>query len=339
MTVPRFKTIYLHIGLEKTGTTSIQGFLDKNRAALEPKGICFPRSIGPQNQKHLAAYALELESRDSATRMRGPNLDADALSSYRRDIEDKFRKDVSSTNSETLLISSEDLSRLFKAEEIERVLSFLRPYGDNIKVIVFLRRQDLLATSRYYSLVLGGRYKADVFPKASDPVPAYYDYNTILSRWIEKIGAQNVLAYRFPEVPRLTGFNSVSAFCDVLGLEVADFEPVEDMNISLDAVNQLILQNFNMLHSRSEHSARQREALIAELSRFRDKKCRYISSARQAEGFYERLRPGNRMLFDALGLPSDFFSDDFSMYPRKNMRSPYMNMASRRLLTISGFGS
>ncbi len=36
------KTLYVHIGTKKTGTTSIQGFCVHNRKALESKGYCFP---------------------------------------------------------------------------------------------------------------------------------------------------------------------------------------------------------------------------------------------------------------------------------------------------------
>ena len=36
------KTIYLHIGTSKTGTTSIQYFLWKNKTLLEERGILYP---------------------------------------------------------------------------------------------------------------------------------------------------------------------------------------------------------------------------------------------------------------------------------------------------------
>lgn len=36
------KTLYLHIGTQKTGTTSIQGFCKDNAKVLESKGFCYP---------------------------------------------------------------------------------------------------------------------------------------------------------------------------------------------------------------------------------------------------------------------------------------------------------
>ena len=36
------KTVYLHIGMPKTGTSSIQRFMYENRDVLEKKGVCYP---------------------------------------------------------------------------------------------------------------------------------------------------------------------------------------------------------------------------------------------------------------------------------------------------------
>lgn len=40
------KTFTLHIGTEKTGTTTLQSFLSKNRDALSKQGIIYPKSPG-----------------------------------------------------------------------------------------------------------------------------------------------------------------------------------------------------------------------------------------------------------------------------------------------------
>lgn len=37
---------YLHIGTEKTGTTTIQTFLSSNRLLLQKYGYIFPKTIG-----------------------------------------------------------------------------------------------------------------------------------------------------------------------------------------------------------------------------------------------------------------------------------------------------
>jgi hypothetical protein len=330
MTRHRFKTTYLHIGLEKTGTTSVQAFLDTNRARLAERGVFFPRSLGAQNQKALAAYALEDASKDAATKVRGA---PEEIAGFREGLEQRFAEEAATRTESTLLISSEDLSRLFRPDEIDRALSFLSPYSDAIRVIVFLRRQDLLAASRYYSLVLGGRRKAAVFPSGKEVIPPYYNYHKTLSGWISKVGAANILPCHFPENPGAAKFSSVTRFCEILNLNPTEFTPVQDRNISLDAVNQIIIQKFNSTTRTLQDKARLEELTTA-LSAYRSAEYRYVSSARQARDFYARLEPGNQALFADLGLPADYFSDDFSMYPGKNMRSAYLDAAVKRLLNI-----
>lgn len=62
----KLKCLYLHIGLEKTGTTSVQAFLHMNRAPLAQAGIWMPGCLGHLNHKLLAAYGFEVGSRDIA---------------------------------------------------------------------------------------------------------------------------------------------------------------------------------------------------------------------------------------------------------------------------------
>src|ERR1043165_5358722 len=50
---------FLHIGVEKTGTTTIQAFMAKNRQALTKKGVLYPRAPGNENHVGLTIYAAD----------------------------------------------------------------------------------------------------------------------------------------------------------------------------------------------------------------------------------------------------------------------------------------
>ena len=54
-----FETLYLHVGIEKTGTTSIQKSLDQNREALLELGYCYPKQFSVGLNSHLAAMFLK----------------------------------------------------------------------------------------------------------------------------------------------------------------------------------------------------------------------------------------------------------------------------------------
>jgi len=53
------KKIILHIGTEKTGTTSIQEFLNLNRVALRDKGFLAPNSGGERHQSNFALIGFD----------------------------------------------------------------------------------------------------------------------------------------------------------------------------------------------------------------------------------------------------------------------------------------
>ena len=58
----RFRRAILHIGTEKTGTTTLQHFFSANRTRLAEAGILAPTSLAPEpaplNHTHLVAHAL-----------------------------------------------------------------------------------------------------------------------------------------------------------------------------------------------------------------------------------------------------------------------------------------
>ncbi len=55
----RSRRCVLHIGLEKTGTTTIQNRLASNRERLLERGILYPRSAGRSNHLHLVSACLD----------------------------------------------------------------------------------------------------------------------------------------------------------------------------------------------------------------------------------------------------------------------------------------
>lgn len=327
------KTIYLHIGQEKTGTTSIQHFLETNRSALYDQEVYLPSCLGHENHKMLAAYAFNAESKDISVVSANRPADQDGIERFRSSLALSLEKNVKySEGSKVGIITSEDLSRLFQAEEVHRVIEFLKRFCEEIKVVVFLRRQDLLASSRYYSLVLGGSKETIVLPSLENKIPNYYDYNRNIGLWIDAVGRENVIMEIFPERPKDVGFNSVETFAKVVGLDISKLSRTSEQHVSLDAVNQIIIQHFNSISG--ENDAVGVENLKAALLQENDRRHSYIPSRHQAEKFYMRFHQGNSELFAKLGVEKQTFNLDFTMYPEDNMRSRYQSLAIKRLLRL-----
>jgi len=327
-----FSTLYLHIGQEKTGTTSIQSFLHTNRDALRDNGIFTPRSLGRENHKILAAYAFDEGSKDIAVTSVRARHESDSVEAYRAEVEAALSRDITVSTARVGVISSEDLSRLYTAREVGRVVDLLRPFCKELRIVVFTRRQDLMASSRYYSLVLGGSRSGQVLPPPDQLAAPYYDYARNIGLWADAAGAENVILVRFPETPPQGGFNSVRRFCDILSIDAAGYRMVQPQHVSLDAVNQIILQNYNILRQDSDLIGI--DWLKEQLATQNDRSRRHIPGRAQAKRFYMRFHADNQALFRRLGAADDMFSLDFSMYPEENMRPRFQQLAIQRLLAL-----
>lgn len=55
--------IFLHIGTEKTGTTSVPFFLNKYRDLLSNEGLLYPTAAGGVNSYHLLGIALDIQKK------------------------------------------------------------------------------------------------------------------------------------------------------------------------------------------------------------------------------------------------------------------------------------
>ncbi len=53
------KTFYLHIGLEKTGTSTIQNFLAKNSKLLKANSVYCPKTENDIRNLHLTIYTQD----------------------------------------------------------------------------------------------------------------------------------------------------------------------------------------------------------------------------------------------------------------------------------------
>ena len=67
------RRIVLHIGLERTGTSALQRFLSRNRAALRLMGVRYPRPVqGPTEKHHDLVEAIAAEASGAPNPDLGP---------------------------------------------------------------------------------------------------------------------------------------------------------------------------------------------------------------------------------------------------------------------------
>ncbi len=312
----------LQIGTEKTGTTTLQAFLAKNRDRLAERGIRYPRFPGEFNHTGLAAYAMD-DARNDAIRGAFGVHDPDAVTAFRTRFEAEAEAELAGEG--TFVFCNEHChSRLRTQEEVQRLADLLIPHFDRIDVSVYLRRQDQVALSLYSTRLKSGGTSTEILPRvgAADP---YFNYDSSLSLWEAAFGRTHVHVRLFDR-SQLVGGDVVADFLAAWGLGApADYRPVRKLNELIGAEAQDYLRRIN-LHLKPI-AGLPLEAVLGPLSselakHFPGKGAR--PSRAEAEAFYERFRTSNeavrRRYFPARDA---LFEEEFESYPETSDRQMF----------------
>ena len=156
MTVVRPRLV-LHIGTEKTGTTSIQSFAYSNRKLLQEKySILYPEEIGNQfGHTKIALLGYENSRKDDLT-IANYN-DSDARHKTRESWAQSLHAAVRQTSCHTVFLSSEFFqSRLVSTEDLVRLRNILNPLFSQIEVVMYVRTPISTALSLMSEAIKNG---------------------------------------------------------------------------------------------------------------------------------------------------------------------------------------
>ncbi len=169
--------LFLHIGMDKTGTTFLQGFCHERRDRLARHGICYPFGVAPNEFSHVDfAHAHGAGWNDAATD-EGSARAIEKLSGVNPDL--------------PLLLSSEALSTVPNKLFVDRIKTWAERNGyDDAEVIVYLRNQVDLFVALYAEAIKWGR---------KEPADKFYDicknrlvFSSLITGWKEAFGDAKV---------------------------------------------------------------------------------------------------------------------------------------------------
>ncbi|MFD0978140.1 hypothetical protein [Tropicimonas aquimaris] len=228
-----------HIGRPKTGSTTLQVFLEQNCKALSGSGIFYDRivpDISSQWEFPIAALAeLELLPPDPyIRRMLGLEDVADAKA-YAAEMMQAFERRLAAAPKEmhTWVASSEHAwPYLFDQERIGTFDRLMKSHFDEVTYVVYLRRQEDLILSAYSEAVRRGVDKSfedfvETFLKKG-----HGNHLKNLRQWANVAGEER-LVVRLLERDALKGGDLVEDFCDVLGADAAGMVRPDIYNPSL----------------------------------------------------------------------------------------------------------
>jgi len=194
------RVCYIHVGPHKTGTTSIQWFLQENRAGLLKHGYFVPESETKRGAHH--ALAEKLAGME--------------VGEHREPLVAKSIRALGETRAETIVISSEALEGILQSRKHAQVF-FSRIAELNLepKLVLFPRNQPQWINSSYSFSVKSFR-RSDPFQSSAQAFPR--SPGARFSRWMELADAYALELIARPFTKQIIDRGVVPQFLQTIGI-------------------------------------------------------------------------------------------------------------------------
>jgi hypothetical protein len=243
----------LHIGISKTGTTSLQSWLGTARPHLRTQGVHYLRSVGRENHTTLPRLCFSsIPPHDEYFKKRGlttQNRIQRHLQSARLRLLQELEELPGGIH--TIVSSSEHLySRLNTIGDIQNCRNLLSPFCSRFRIVVYLRNQADFIESLYTTYLLKTSGSSTLHQFAEEyrtKQSGLLDYAARLRNWEDVFGRDNMLV-RIYSKNDLQGGNTKTDFisCCLPGIDGAFHPPAIYSNRSVHRTGQVILRSLNM---------------------------------------------------------------------------------------------
>lgn len=192
------KTLYIHIGAHKTGTSAIQTFLSTNRDELARKGYLYPGTKMGHNE-----ISEELRIAN-CYEMSNPYIKTQ-----------KYFDEITQSKMNVIILSSEGLERLTSLNILKE---FLKNQFD-VKVVFYVRRQDDRLESMYNQRIRQQKVFLDrPFSEfISSSSFKFLDYYQKITLWSDAFGKENIIirCYEKEQMPE----GIIHDFLSIIGIK------------------------------------------------------------------------------------------------------------------------
>ena len=323
------KTLYIHVGTSKTGSTALQTFCAENRVNLEKNGFCYPAFpvkydyVGKARNGHFL-FAENIDDKESVF----------------WDCIDIIKKSFQTFSN--VILSDEKLWRLSRKWH-KKFFEAMQKENYSIKLIIYLRRQDEYVTSSWNQFVKkryfvqksqenisesfednGGTW--ETFLKTREMNPLLH-YNKLLKKPETVYGKKNLLVRRYDR-QRFPQHSICADFMQILGLELTeeyrDAQTRQNPSLSPNAAEiQRILNTMPNQNSDDNFYFFNKILLsFSDLSR-KNYSCSMFSKE-EAKAFLEPYQKGNRRVAKEYFGEEDLFYFDEEEKTKWEKDNPYM---------------
>jgi hypothetical protein len=228
--------LWLHIGCEKTGTTSVQQWLDRNSAALRAHGVVYSETLGRPSSKGLVLLGLTYGGRDQDILGRevASAAEFDAL---RTRLRTGLEAEVAAARNSGArhFVASQELCQSRLRDEpsvaaLRAAIAAAAAHAVRVRIVCVLRPQIDTCLSLASTLSrLGWTIDRDWVGRQMRPGMMFYRLDLLLARWAAVFGTAAVIP-----VPYRRHRDVVGWFEAALGVENAGLTRPPQANTALD---------------------------------------------------------------------------------------------------------
>jgi len=293
------KRLFIHIGFHKTGTTAIQNSLVSNKTKLQSMKWDF---IHTDKSGNMSSH-IGIQGKDS-----------DMLDFK---VKESFFDAIKESSKENVIVSAEYLSFIDSYYEINKIKEKLSDFYSEIKILIYLRRQDQLALSfkqQASKVVTKGsmpsslifKHSKAALPELSQEVVRYLSFHKKVSIWSKVFGNESIIISDFNR-DTLEGGDICKDFIKKLNLKI-ELES-QQVNDGVSRRLSLFLHSFIDMNAPAKILSYLRESIKY------DKKI--IPSRSEMRDFYSVFTEDNKKIVEQF--PSfKGFNENFDSYSEKS---------------------
>ena len=295
------KTLYIHIGTPKTGTTSIQNFCGLNREKLKEQGVLYPIMNYHYERKSVNRNGHFLIGTIKENGTRNKEKEKQVFNSEMQYIVDCFK------DYDTILISDESI---WWATSTRRkgLWKDLKKHSEQhnyqIKVIVYLRRQDQFMMSRYNQklktdFIASTQSFDEYFADMNGRFKCVMDYRERIDNIAKSISKENVIVKRFDRNYFYNG-DLNQDFLHILGVKVDDsFQQLkETANTGISVQSGEIKRVLNRLKPITMAENNKLLKILNECEEVLPESNTFLMSTDEVKNFMEQFVDSNESIVD-----------------------------------------
>ncbi|MDJ0690551.1 MAG: hypothetical protein QNJ41_18830 [Xenococcaceae cyanobacterium MO_188.B32] len=250
------KKVFLHIGLHKTGSTSLQAFLHRNRNTLRDYGYLYPQT-GASSRfdcHHNLAWLL----------MNWSNKADPSLGTWK-----ELHQEIDNTSLNKIIISSEEFEFVGMGKKSLNCLKSELEYYE-VKIIVYIRRQDKRLESQYTDNIKNGFYSGNVLSLLPfcDKMREASNYEKVLESWAQTFGIDNIIVRPLEKTQIPSIYHD---FLEIIGITNFDnFIEVEAQNTKR---GRKALEALKVINKIYENQPVARKRYLQQINKFKKKHC------------------------------------------------------------------